>query len=97
MDGTSLNILLKEFCNLYNNKEIGNLEIDYKDYSVWENNYLNSDNIIPIKEYWNNRFKNYEIPIINLPYDNPQTEKRTYNGKKNILKYLKIFLIIFQI
>ena len=86
MDGTSLNILLKEFCNLYNNKEIGNLEIDYKDYSVWENNYLNSDNIIPIKEYWNNRFKNYEIPIINLPYDNPQTEKRTYNGKKEYFK-----------
>ena len=81
-DGVSLNILISEFLDLYDGKEIETSDIDYKDYSVWENDYLNSDNIEPIKNYWNKRFKNYEIPIINLPYDNQPTNKKTYNGNK---------------
>lgn len=81
-DGVSLNILISEFCDLYNGKETKNLDVDYKDYSVWENEYLNSEHIEPIKTYWNKRFKDYEIPIINLPYDNQPTNKKTYNGNK---------------
>ena len=82
MDGTSLSILISEFCDLYNGKEISDLEIDYKDYSVWENDYLNSEYIEPIKTYWSKRFKNYEIPIINLPYDNQPSDKKSYSGNK---------------
>ncbi len=82
IDGSSLSLLVSEFCDLYNGKKIETSEIDYKDYSVWEDKYLNSDNIQPIKNYWNKRFKNYEIPIINLPYDNQPTNKKTYNGNK---------------
>lgn len=82
LDGTSLNILISQFYDLYNGQEIQSLDIDYKDYSYWENNYLNSEHIIPIKNYWNNRFKNYDIPIINLPYDNQPANKKTYSGNK---------------
>ena len=82
MDGTSLNILISEFLDLYNKNEIEDSDIEYKDYSVWENDFLNSENILPIKNYWNKRFKNYEIPIINLPYDNQPSDKKSYNGNK---------------
>ena len=82
MDGTSLNILISEFYDLYNGKNIEDSDIEYKDYSVWENDYLNSENILPVKNYWNKRFKNYEIPIINLPYDNQPGDKKSYNGNK---------------
>ena len=81
-DGVSLNILIEEFLRLYNGEKLDDLDIDYKDYSIWENNFLNSDNIKPIKTYWNKRFKDYEIPIINLPYDNQPTNKKTYSGNK---------------
>lgn len=82
LDGTSLDILLHDFCTLYNNDILPNKEIEYKDFSVWENNKLNSDNMIQIKDYWNTQFKDYEIPVINLPYDFPVGDKKTYNGNK---------------
>ena len=93
MDGTSLNILISEFCDLYNGKKLENSEIEYKDYSVWENDYLNSDNILAIKNYWSKRFKNYEIPIINLPYDNQPSDKKSYSGSK---VYYKIPQTLFH-
>ena len=82
LDGTSLDILLHDFCTLYNEDILPNKEIEYKDFSVWESKLLDDDSMILRKDYWNNRFKNYEIPVINLPYDFPVGDKKTFNGNK---------------
>ena len=80
IDGKSLNILISEFIDLYNNKLLGNLELEYKDYSEWEYSYINSNNIKANEEYWINKFKNEEIVSLNLPYDHNKTNKITYKG-----------------
>ena len=39
-DGTSFGILVKEFIEFYDGKELPELRIQYKDYAVWQNQFL---------------------------------------------------------
>lgn len=82
MDGVSLNILMRDFCKLYNNENIETSEFNYVDYSVWENNYLNSDEINSYDKYWSSVCSNTDIPTLNLPYDYPANSTRNYNGNR---------------
>ena len=78
MDGVSLNILIKQFFDLYNGKNIRRTKIDYKDYSVWERNYNYEEN----QKYWLKRFKDYNYESLNLPYDYTIPANRSYVGDK---------------
>ena len=80
VDGSSLEILIDEFCRLYNNTNIENLDIEYKDFAVWENKYLESDMVKEAENYWVNKFKDSEIPVINLPYDFSVPSSKSYTG-----------------
>lgn len=85
LDGTSLNILISEFCNLYESTSLSNInkkEIDYKDYTMWEQSLFNSATFLDCQKYWKNRYNNYEIPVINLPYDFPVSNKKSFIGKR---------------
>ena len=65
-DGTSLSILVNNICKLYNEGELSELKIDYKDYSVWESNKLKNGGFISAENYWLDQFKD-DIPVLNLP------------------------------
>lgn len=80
MDGSSLEILIKDFCKLYNGENLDILEIEYKDFAVWENKSIDSNKFKKAEDYWINKFKDSEIPSINLPYDFSIPSKRTYEG-----------------
>lgn len=80
MDGTSLKILINDFCKLYSGNSIDNLDIEYKDFSTWENKFLESTMIKESENYWLNKFKNSELPTINLPYDFNIPSSRSYKG-----------------
>lgn len=80
LDGTSLQLLINEFCRMYNNNSTINCEIDYKDFSIWENNYNSSSEYRTLENNWKEKFNNIEIPVINLPYDFPISQQRTFNG-----------------
>ena len=82
MDGISLNILMRDFCKLYNNEELKKLDFSYTDYSVWENDYLNSSKIEKYDKYWSSVFSNTDVPALNLPYDYPASDTKNYNGNK---------------
>jgi len=71
------------------------LEIQYKDFSLWQNDDTNKLIFENDKEYWLNEFIG-EIPLLDLPTDFPWPAQQTYNGsyvrKKfdtNISKWLK--------
>ena len=82
MDGTSLNNFIIEFERLYNGDNLKRIPIQYKDYSVWENNVNKSDEIKRIENYWINKFKDSEFSQLNLPYDYKMPANRSYNGNK---------------
>ena len=80
MDGLSLSILIKEFCNLYNDIEVLPEKISYKDYAVWENKYISSKAILESESYWTKKFDKSDFSNLNLPYDYNMPNERSYKG-----------------
>lgn len=82
MDGTSLSNLINDFNNLYNGNKMSEKAINYIDYSVWEQQNLESEKMQAEEKYWINKINNFPLQSLNLPYDyNPKAIK-TYAGNK---------------
>ncbi|URZ17242.1 non-ribosomal peptide synthetase [Clostridium felsineum] len=79
MDGISVGILLKEFSYLYNKRELPKMTIQYKDYCIWQNKEMKSDNIKMQERYWLKVFKK-EIPVLNLLTDYKRPSIKTFEG-----------------
>lgn len=83
-DGWSNDILVKEIADAYSRIKNGEalhlkpLEIQYKDYSEWENKLLLSDGINIHKNYWHKKLDG-KLPVLNLPLDMPRG-KKAYEG-----------------
>lgn len=89
-DGNSINILLNEVLDIYNDKNVEELTLSYKDYAVWEMEQIKKDKFIDSKNYWKNKFAD-DIPILNMPTTFTRPMKKTYKGdtyKKTISKQL---------
>ena len=84
-DGTSMNILLNEFCQLYNNQELSKIKFNYKDFINYEQYYSGSDSYNKSKTFWLNEFSE-NIPILNLPTNSTRPATFTFNGKKTSKK-----------
>ena len=80
-DGESIFLFINDLCNLYNGSEIPSKEIDYIDYSVWENNNLVSEKYKKDKSYWLKQFED-EIPILNMPTNYSRPVIQSFEGNK---------------
>ena len=78
-DGASLNIFIKELCDLYNEKELPEKYIDYKDFAVWEKNQFNKKDYVQARDFWVNQFKD-EIPLLNMPTTYPRPSVQSFEG-----------------
>ncbi|MCK4258406.1 MAG: amino acid adenylation domain-containing protein [Halanaerobiales bacterium] len=67
-DGVSMNIFFKELMAIYNDEELPELRIQYKDFAVWQNEFLQSEKLKEQEEYWLDQFAG-ELPVLNLPID----------------------------
>ena len=80
-DGTSLSILLDELCKLYNGEDLSEINTDYKDYAVWENEQIKSNKFIDSKNYWIDMFKD-DIPVLDMPTNYSRPAVQSFNGNK---------------
>ncbi|NGT50294.1 amino acid adenylation domain-containing protein, partial [Clostridium perfringens] len=78
-DGISVEILIKEFMDIYDGKKIIGNRIQYKDFAKWQNKSLKSEEMINKEEYWKKTFKD-EIPILDLPYDFERPIIKSFEG-----------------
>ncbi len=84
-DGWSMSIFIKEFLASYGSLKDGNtpeltpLRIQYKDYSAWQNNLLDSSGMDNQREYWLDKLSG-KLPILDLPSDNIRPATQTFNG-----------------
>ncbi|NLW45808.1 MAG: amino acid adenylation domain-containing protein, partial [Firmicutes bacterium] len=78
-DGLSLVLFIKELSSLYQGREMDSLEIQYKDYAIWENEFQKTELFIKQENYWLNKFAD-EIPVLNMPYDYLRPEKKSFEG-----------------
>ncbi|WBW96388.1 non-ribosomal peptide synthetase [Oceanirhabdus sp. W0125-5] len=64
-DGISTNILSKEFTSAYEGRELQDLRIQYKDYASWNNEFIRSQAMMNIRDYWMNKLNDFaktELP-----------------------------------
>ncbi len=67
-DGLSLEVIIADFTRLYSNKALAPLQIQYRDFAVWQNNIFDDERIKKQEEYWLNEFSD-DLPSLNLPTD----------------------------
>ncbi len=85
-DGWSMDILTREFKNLYdaydNGKEnpLPPLSIQYKDYTHWHIKQLSGETLKKHQDYWFSRFKG-RIQTLELPTDYPRPKLRSFAGE----------------
>lgn len=80
-DGFSSGILIGEFTKLYSGQALGSLEIQYKDYAYWQQDFVSSEKYKQQKSYWINTFAPLPEPL-NLPYVNQvRPEEQSFEGK----------------
>ncbi|WP_338356168.1 condensation domain-containing protein [Yeosuana marina] len=104
-DAWSRGILAKEALHLYSafnqgiKTDLPKLRIQYKDYAVWQNLRLTSENFREKKEYWLERLSG-ELPVLDLPFSkvrpkiksrqakvlNATISQRTLNGIKSFIQ-----------
>ncbi len=70
-DGTSLQVAVREFIAFYAGEELPPLRIQYRDFSAWQKDLIESGAVKKQEEYWLNRFKG-DIPVLNMPLDYPR-------------------------
>jgi acyl carrier protein len=79
-DGTSMGILTNDFLSLYNNLELPELRVQYKDFTIWQNERLESKDVGSQEEYWQNVFSG-ELPVLSMPTDYPRPAVQSYEGE----------------
>ncbi|MBE1556816.1 non-ribosomal peptide synthetase [Sporosarcina limicola] len=83
-DGWSAEIFFSELSELYNNKLCGTvanlseLEIQYKDYSIWQREWLEGEDYNNQLKYWIKQLSG-DLPLLLLPNEKSRT-KQTFNG-----------------
>lgn len=80
-DGISLNILISDFMQLYEEKPLDEISIQYQDYVAWQENFMYSDYMKKQEEYWLSQYEN-DIPVLNLPTDQIRGINRTFCGDR---------------
>ena len=98
MDGWSVNVLYREISVLYcafcagQPSPLAELPIQYADYAVWQREWLQRDNNLARQLiYWKQQLK--DIPaLMELPFDRPRPQARTYRGDKESVTLEKTLL-----
>ncbi|NIM17870.1 MAG: amino acid adenylation domain-containing protein, partial [Candidatus Aminicenantes bacterium] len=83
-DGTSVELLTREFTALYKGSEskqdLPVIKLRYKDYSGWHPRDKGRESLKKQREYWLKEFAG-EIPLLNLPADYPRPGIQSFEGR----------------
>lgn len=79
-DGTSMEIITRDFNKLYFG-ELPLPSIHYKDFAVWQNNFIESEEMKKQESFWLNTLSG-ELPILELPTDFKRPAIQTFEGDR---------------
>ena len=89
-DGWSLDILQRDLSALYRAYVSGqtptlpDLPIQYADYAIWEQDWLNDDRQVAKLTYWKNRLEGAP-PVLELPADRPRPAVMSHHGGQHTI------------
>jgi amino acid adenylation domain-containing protein/FkbH-like protein len=78
-DGVSMEVLVRDFFDLYEDRALAPLRIQYKDFSAWHERLLASEQVRAQEEYWA-RTLSGSPPVLDMPLDLPRPERQTFQG-----------------
>ncbi|NSL86194.1 amino acid adenylation domain-containing protein [Chitinophaga sp. Mgbs1] len=84
-DGWSLQVLARDMTATYNALSAGvlpdlpRLNIQYKDYAHWQEQYLQGDTLASLEKYWFTQMSG-ELPVMQLPLDYPRPLVQSFHG-----------------
>jgi tyrocidine synthetase-3 len=78
-DEVSNRIILREITEIYNGKELEILNIQYKDFSYWQNKLFKSDYLKRQEEYWGKTFAK-DLSVLNMPTDFKRPAIKSFEG-----------------
>ncbi len=87
-DGSSLDILIKEFASLFKGEPLPPLAIQYKDYSEWLHSQQQQSTAQKQETFWLNEFSG-ELPVLDLPTDFPRPIMQSFAGSQVDFKLSK--------
>jgi len=82
-DGASMGVLTDDFIRLYNGEVLKPLDIQYKDFAVWQREQFERGIIKKSGEYWLNLYSDAvdgPVPRLNPPVDFPRPGVMSYEG-----------------
>lgn len=80
-DGVSMSVLIRDFIALYAERTLPPLNIQYRDFAVWQEELAASGAMARQESYWLERFSDKDsIPRLRLPYDYPLPEHMDFAG-----------------
>lgn len=78
-DGVSVSVLLKELTTLYGGGELPEMGIQYRDYTVWQEERIGSEVYMGHERYWLDAFAG-ELPVLELKTTMPRPELQNFEG-----------------
>ncbi|MCP4156895.1 MAG: amino acid adenylation domain-containing protein, partial [bacterium] len=79
-DGTSRDVLIREFNHLNKDENLLPLKRQYKDYTEWQNSGMHKRLMKQQEAFWLNAFSG-ELPVLELPTDYPRPVPRSFEGQ----------------
>ncbi|MCP4156396.1 MAG: AMP-binding protein, partial [bacterium] len=84
-DGTSMEVLTKEFFKMYAGESLPPLKLQYKDYAGWQNAVKQKETMKQQEEYWLKQYTG-ELPVLSLPTDYPRPAIQSFEGNRQFFK-----------
>jgi hypothetical protein len=78
-DGTSQQVLEREFLSIYRGDELSALRLQYKDFAGWQNRRVQQELLREQEAYWMKLFSE-EIPALEIPLDNARPMIQSFAG-----------------
>ncbi|TNE54077.1 MAG: amino acid adenylation domain-containing protein, partial [Bacteroidetes bacterium] len=79
-DGSSMAVLIQDFVALSDHQKLAPLPVHYKDFAVWQQQYIRGKYYRDEKKYWTEKFRN-DIPLLNLPTDFKRPKQLQHLGE----------------
>lgn len=80
-DGVSMNVMARDFEQLYRGGSLQPLPIHYKDTAVWQQAWMSTEARERQEEYWTLRLAG-TLPVLQLPTDYPRPAEQNFEGAK---------------
>ncbi|MGG3311073.1 amino acid adenylation domain-containing protein [Paenibacillus lautus] len=80
-DGVSMNVMARDFEQLYRGGSLQPLPIHYKDAAVWQQDWMASEAREQQEQYWAFQLAG-TLPVLQLPIDYPRPPEQSFEGAK---------------